>query len=60
MPDKRLIIRAARYDPEKDEKPRMQEYDVPLYDESMVVLDAPVPTARWSGREPLSPSVLRR
>src|SRR5438445_13861656 len=40
MPDKTITIRATRYDPEKDEKPRLQSYDVPFYDESMVVLDA--------------------
>src|SRR2546429_9585636 len=40
MPDKRITIRATRYDPDKDEKPRLQSYDIPFYDESMVVLDA--------------------
>src|SRR6185437_353607 len=40
MPDKRITIRATRFDPDKDEKPRLQSYDIPFYDESMVVLDA--------------------
>src|SRR5438093_1126046 len=40
MPDKRITIRATRYDPDRDEKPRLQSYDIPFYDESMVVLDA--------------------
>ena len=40
MPDKRITIRATRYDPDRDEAPRIQSYDIPFYDESMVVLDA--------------------
>src|SRR2546429_642912 len=40
MPEKRITIKATRYDPEKDEKPRLQSYEIPFYDESMVVLDA--------------------
>src|SRR6266498_1464225 len=40
MPDKRITIRATRYDPDKDQAPRLQSYDIPFYDESMVVLDA--------------------
>ncbi len=40
MPDKRITISATRYDPEHDEKPRLQSYEIPFYDESMVVLDA--------------------
>ena len=40
MPDKRITIRATRYDPEKDSEPRLQSYDIPFYDDSMVVLDA--------------------
>ena len=40
MPDKTISIRATRYDPEHDSAPRLQSYEVPLYDESMVVLDA--------------------
>ena len=30
MPDKRITIRATRYDPDKDEKPVMRDYDVAL------------------------------
>jgi len=37
---KRITIKATRFDPEKDEKPRLQSYDIPFTDESMVVLDA--------------------
>src|SRR4029077_15682508 len=40
MPDKKVTIHATRYDPDKDEKPRLQAYEIPFYDESMVVLDA--------------------
>ena len=40
MAEKRITIRATRFDPEKDEKPRMQSYDIPFSDDSMVVLDA--------------------
>src|SRR5436189_6182907 len=40
MPDKRIEIKATRYDPATDEKPHLQSYDIPFYDESMVVLDA--------------------
>ena len=38
--NKRITINAARFDPAKDEKPRMQSYEIPFTDESMVVLDA--------------------
>src|SRR5229473_1200959 len=37
---KRITIKATRFDPDKDEKPRLQSYDIPFSDESMVVLDA--------------------
>jgi fumarate reductase iron-sulfur subunit len=40
MADKRITIRATRYDPEKDKAPRLQSYDIPFFDDSMVVLDA--------------------
>ena len=40
MADKRVTIQATRYDPDRDSAPRMQSYDIPFYDESMVVLDA--------------------
>ena len=38
--NKRITINATRFDPDKDEKPRLQSYDIPFGDESMVVLDA--------------------
>ena len=37
---KRITIQATRFDPDKDEKPRLQSYEIPFGDESMVVLDA--------------------
>ncbi|HEV2218664.1 MAG TPA: succinate dehydrogenase/fumarate reductase iron-sulfur subunit [Candidatus Dormibacteraeota bacterium] len=37
---KRITINASRFDPAKDEKPRVQSYEIPFTDESMVVLDA--------------------
>ena len=37
---KRITINTARFDPTKDEKPRMQSYEIPFSDDSMVVLDA--------------------
>jgi len=37
---KRITIQATRFDPEKDTKPRLQSYDIPFSDDSMVVLDA--------------------
>ena len=37
---KRITIKATRFDPDKDEKPRLQSYDIPFSDDSMVVLDA--------------------
>src|SRR6266849_4385713 len=40
MAEKRITIRATRFDPEKDKAPRLQSYDIPFSDESMVVLDA--------------------
>src|ERR671934_949142 len=40
MPERTVTIRAARYDPEKDDRPRLQTYEIPFYDDSMVVLDA--------------------
>ena len=40
MPDKTITVRATRFDPERDREPRMQSYEVPFTDESMVVLDA--------------------
>jgi fumarate reductase iron-sulfur subunit len=38
--EKRITIKATRFDPDKDEKPHLQSYDIPFTDESMVVLDA--------------------
>jgi fumarate reductase iron-sulfur subunit len=38
--EKRIKIQATRFDPDKDEKPRLQSYEIPFGDESMVVLDA--------------------
>jgi len=38
--EKRITIRATRFDPAKDEAPRLQSYDIPFSDDSMVVLDA--------------------
>jgi fumarate reductase iron-sulfur subunit len=40
LADKRVTIQAVRYDPEKDSAPRTQTYEIPFYDDSMVVLDA--------------------
>src|SRR5437879_12984539 len=40
MAEKRITVRAAGFDPEKDKAPRLQSYDIPFSDESMVVLDA--------------------
>ena len=40
MPERKAIIQATRFDPDHDEKPRLQAYEIPFYDESMVVLDA--------------------
>src|SRR4029077_2403366 len=40
LAEKRITIRATRYDPEKDKAPRMQSYDIPFADDAMVVLDA--------------------
>ena len=40
MAEKRITLRATRYDPDKDAAPRLQSYDIPFSDESMVVLDA--------------------
>ena len=40
MPDKTVIVRATRFDPAQDEVPRLQTYEIPFYDDSMVVLDA--------------------
>src|SRR5438094_867755 len=40
MADKRITIQATRYDPDKDERPRLQSYEIPFSDDSMVVLDA--------------------
>src|SRR5712692_8346251 len=37
---KRITIQATRFDPDKDDKPRLQSYDIPFSDDSMVVLDA--------------------
>jgi fumarate reductase iron-sulfur subunit len=38
--EKRITIRATRFDPAKDDAPRLQSYDIPFSDDSMVVLDA--------------------
>src|SRR5260370_27717022 len=40
MAEKRITIQATRFDPDKDSAPRLQSYDIPFPDESMVVLDA--------------------
>ena len=40
MAEKRITINAMRYDADKDAKPRLQSYEIPFYDDSMVVLDA--------------------
>src|SRR5260370_835687 len=40
MAEKRITIRTTRFDPDKDKAPRLQSYDIPFSDESMVVLDA--------------------
>jgi len=39
LAEKRITIKATRFDPEKDSAPHLQSYDVPFTDESMVVLD---------------------
>src|SRR5712692_2514062 len=39
MAEKRITIQATRFDPDKDSAPRLQSYDIPFPDESMVVLD---------------------
>ena len=38
-----------RYDPDKDDKPRMQDYDVPLEPTDQMLLDALVAWARKTG-----------
>jgi succinate dehydrogenase iron-sulfur subunit len=40
LADKRIAIQAVRFDPEHDSAPHNQSYDIPFYDDSMVVLDA--------------------
>src|ERR1700686_4536628 len=40
LAEKRITIQATRFDPEKDEKPRLQTYDIPFADRRMVVLGA--------------------
>jgi fumarate reductase iron-sulfur subunit len=40
MAEKRITIQATRFDPDKDSAPRLQSYEIPFPDESMVVLDA--------------------
>jgi len=40
LPDKKITIQATRFDPDKDQQPHVQSYEIPFYDESMVVLDA--------------------
>ena len=40
MPEKKITIKATRFDPAKDETPHLQSFEIPFYDESMVVLDA--------------------
>ena len=40
MAQKTITIKATRFDPDTDAKPRMQTYEIPFEDESMVVLDA--------------------
>ncbi len=37
---KRITIKATRFDPDKDKEPRLQSYEIPFTDDSMVVLDA--------------------
>src|SRR5260370_10977222 len=39
MAEKRITIRTTRFDPEKDKAPRLESYDIPFSDDSMVVLD---------------------
>src|SRR3981081_766866 len=38
--EKTINIRTTHFDTEKDKTPRLQSYDIPFADESMVVLDA--------------------
>src|SRR5260370_30709230 len=40
MAEKRITIRATRFDPDKDTAPRLQSYDIPFSDESMVAVAA--------------------
>ena len=40
LSEKRVILKATRFDPDRDEAPWLQTYDIPFADESMVVLDA--------------------
>ena len=40
MAEKRITIKATRFDPEHDSEPRLQTYVIPFTDESEVVLDA--------------------
>ena len=40
MPEKKITIRATRFDPDHDQQPRLQSYEIPFSDDSMVVLDA--------------------
>ncbi len=40
MAEKTITIKTTRFDPDRDAKPRMQTYEIPFADESMVVLDA--------------------
>src|SRR4030081_3555152 len=40
MSQKTITIKATRFAPDLDAKPRLQSYEIPFTDESMVVLDA--------------------
>src|SRR4030081_1494316 len=40
MSQKTITIKATRFDPDLDAKPRLQSYEIPFTDESEVVLDA--------------------
>ena len=40
MASKRITINATRFDPDQDKEPRIQSYEIPFSDDSMVVLDA--------------------
>jgi len=40
LPEKKITVRATRFDPDKDQKPYLQSYEIPFPDDSMVVLDA--------------------